>query len=106
MTLYQDARRTLYGGVWGGGGCSKVCKERGGGVSKGASKGQVWTCHCAPATPAFTWPSSLSQFIASLTDHLNVHQFIVLLLTLPDLGKTQSHHKDFKGSGRVAGVGA
>ena len=54
-----------------------------------ASKGQVWTRHLAPATPAFTWPSLPSQFTTCSTCHLIVHWLIVLLLTLPDLGKRQ-----------------
>ena len=58
-------------------------------MCKGASKGQVWTRHLAPATPAFTQPSLPSHFIACLTGHLNVHWRIVLLRTLPDLGKRQ-----------------
>ena len=54
-----------------------------------ASKGQVWTRRCAPAAPAFTRPSSPSQFIACSTCHWIVHWLIVLLLTLPNLGKRQ-----------------
>ena len=50
----------------------------------GGSKGQVWTHHLAPAAPAFTRPSSPSQFIACSTCHLIVHWCIVLLRTLPD----------------------
>ena len=38
-----------------------------GGCPVGASKGQVWTRHCAPAAPAFTQPSLPSQFLACAT---------------------------------------
>ena len=51
----------------------------------GASIGQVWTRHLAPAVPAFTRPSLPPQFTACSTCHL-ILLVIVLLLTLPDLG--------------------
>ena len=45
-----------------------------GGVHKvRASKGQVWTRHCAPAAPAFTQPSSPSQYIACSTGQQMFH---------------------------------
>jgi hypothetical protein len=45
MTLYQDARRTLYGGVWGGGGLFKGLQRKGGGFQRGPQK-----VRCGPAT--------------------------------------------------------
>ena len=48
--------------------CPVCSHHEGGGVraapTTGASKGQVWTRHLAPAAPAFPRPSSPSQFIA------------------------------------------
>ena len=56
---------------------------------KGGFDHQVWTRHCAPAAPAFPRPLLPSQFIACLACQLMFHWLIVLLLTLPDLGKRQ-----------------
>jgi hypothetical protein len=55
-------------------------------TSSGASKGQVWTRHLAPAMPAFTRPSLPSQFIACLTGHLIVRWLTVLNPSLPVCG--------------------
>ena len=54
---------------------------------RGGSKGQVWPRHCAPAAPAFTRPSSPSQFLARATGQSLFRWPNVLLPILPGLGK-------------------
>ena len=50
----------------------------------GESKGQVWTPHCAPAAPAFTRPSSPSQFVAYPTWRRGEEEEEVLPFRWPD----------------------
>ena len=69
-------------------------------AADGASKGQGWTRHTAPAAPAFTWPSLPFQFHFCAICLGQFHPK-VLLPCLPDLGQRRSGSGLGGGGGRL-----